>query len=88
MNIVDLRCHGEKNNAVYEMAEKFDLFGRTLSEYNRLDTVWSNGTILPTNVSNHLMEIFQKLIKETKSGKGYPEGSSLGSVLRKRYLYF
>lgn len=57
------RCHGEKNNVVYELAKDADLLARN-KESNPLKTpnyVRSNGEEIPPEISSKLFALFYNI---------------------------
>lgn len=78
------RCHGEKNNVVYEMAKDKNLLGRW--EMERLETlIRSNGeeisSDLAKKLSNTAFDIYDGDTYETEK-KNYP--CSMGNFFAKK----
>lgn len=51
-----LRCHGENDNVVFELANKYDLLGNF--EMDTFQLIKSDGTVLPTEISDKLVKLF------------------------------
>lgn len=71
------RCHGEKNNAVYELAKHTDLLARSGDlEAPKQNFIRSNGEEIPIEISTKLFKLFadiyegEAFIEQTKSYHG------------------
>lgn len=74
------RCHGEKNNVVYELAKDNGLLGKNTVRYENLTLMKSDGSTVPKDLSQKLLELSTKISEnyedEMKEYKG-----SLGSFI-------
>lgn len=56
------RCHGEKNNVVYELAKDKNLLSSSSPDYTSFNFIRSNGERIPNNIGNELSELYSNII--------------------------
>ncbi|XP_055916915.1 spermine oxidase isoform X2 [Eupeodes corollae] len=87
-NVIDLGaqwCHGEKDNIVYELANKHNLLESTGDVYENYECIRSNKEIVPVKVSQRLKDIVNdSLVTRKVDLIGYNE--SLGSYISKFFF--
>ncbi|XP_055838192.1 spermine oxidase-like [Episyrphus balteatus] len=87
-NVIDLGaqwCHGEKDNIVFELANKHNLLESTGDVYQNYECIRSNGEILPEEVTQRLMGIVHEGLGTHKSDLKEYNGS-LGSYISRFFF--
>lgn len=65
-NVVDMGaqwCHGEKDNVVFELANKLNVFSSASTKYNEFELRQSDGTIVNREKGNLLAELAMSLVE-------------------------
>lgn len=87
-NVIDLGaqwCHGEKDNVVFELANKHNLLDSTGSVYENYDCIRSNREVVPTKVSQRLKDIVNESLGARKLDLIEFKGS-LGSYITQYFF--
>lgn len=61
-----VRCHGEKDNVVYELAKDRNLLSASSPDYTSYNFVQSNGEEIPKTIADKLSELYLKLMFENE----------------------
>lgn len=70
-----LRCHGEVDNVVYEMAKNKNLLSSNGPRYETFQLIRSNGTIVDTHLSDKLALLANSIVEENENEKKSFKGS-------------
>lgn len=86
-SVVDLGaqwCHGEKNNACYELGAKFNVFDSNTAKYKNFLLTKSNGEHVPVEKGEKLMGLMWSILDSHKNELSCYRGS-LGSFLLEKF---
>lgn len=81
--VVIRRCHGEKNNVVYELAKDTGLLSSNTFTYVNFPLYLSNGVRVPSIISEKLVNLAYELIGEADTA-AHPPDTSLGNYFMHR----
>lgn len=82
-NVVDMGaqwCHGEKDNVVFELSNKFKVFESATTKYDKFLFIRSNGEWIKSEIGDKLMAIGISLVEDYKEELKTYQGS-LGSFI-------
>lgn len=86
-NVVDLGaqwCHGEKDNVVYELGNRHDLFSSATTKYDDFLCIKSSGKVVDSSISKKLTEMAISIVEcFTEELKAYQ--GSLGTFIVEKY---
>lgn len=78
-------CHGQENNAVYDLVKDKDLLEHSGDEYYSFKLIRSNGEVVSDEVTKKLKEITKKIEEEGPTKINSYDGS-LGAYNREQFL--
>lgn len=77
------RCHGEEDNVVYELAKNKNLLEANSMRYDLFTLMRSDGSTVPTEVSEKLMLLAITIVEEYKDEMKLYTGS-LGNFIMEK----
>ena len=80
-----LRCHGEKDNVVFEMANKLNLLEGNTFTTDSLTIMKSNGKEFPTDIARKLFDLISGIINDSNDEMS-KYSKSLGDFVQEKYL--
>lgn len=79
-----LRCHGEKDNVVYELSKELNVLNSDKIKYNKFEYRQSNGNIIDQCLSNKLFQLAES-IRDYEKDLNHDKYKSLGKFMNEKY---
>lgn len=85
IQLILIRCHGEENNVVYEMAKNKNVLSSNKPRYELFDFVRSNGEKVPQPLANKLVGLAEEILdRNDKRDEKFSYNGSFGNYFSEK----